>query len=393
MMMSIAQQIVRRERRKRVAHHKWSGDVSLKSCRRVKSNVRRFHLLRIEHAHPIIFLFVVLMSPNLGSLAQPNSDASLDLIRHKPHGPYRKSTQLSLFVLVAILFAVTASATNSQDPIPGRQVKLTVTITDKTRRYIGGLGKDQVTVLDERIPQELILFQEENNVPASIGFVLDVSRLKFGNLLSGSTEQVRQFMAASGQANEYCVVAFNNKPYIATDFTRDHNQIISAFATVSKANSSTKTALYDALRVSIEKVKAGTNPKHVILLISDDRDNGSNLKRSELIDIIKDSDVLLYSIRVTTPGSNTLDSNVLDELCSTTGGLAFYPTTAADFQDVFEIIALELQHQYSAVFHPTGIAKDVEWHHLEFNVKPLQLKEKKKLPLFARSREGYYLRP
>ena len=36
--------------------------------------------------NPIIFLFVVLMSPNLCSLAQSNSDASLELIRHNPHG-------------------------------------------------------------------------------------------------------------------------------------------------------------------------------------------------------------------------------------------------------------------------------------------------------------------
>jgi Ca-activated chloride channel homolog len=305
---------------------------------------------------------------------------------------YRKSPQLSLFVLVAVLFALTAAATNSQETTPGRQVKLTVTITDKSRRYIGGLSKDQVTVLDERVPQELILFQEENNVPASVGFVLDVSRLKLGNLLSGSTEEVRQFMAASAQANEYFIVAFNNKPYVATDFTRDRNQIITAFAALAKANSSSKTALYDAIRLSIEKVKTGTNPKHVILLISDDRDNASNLKLSELIDIIKDSDVLLYSIRVTTPGSNSLQTSVLNDLCSITGGIAFYPTTTAEFKDVFEILALELQHQYSAAFHPTGIVKDAEWHHLKFNVKPLKVK-KKNVPLFARSREGYYLRP
>lgn len=203
-------------------------------------------------------------------------------------------------------------------------------------------------------------------------------------------------MAAAGQANEYSVVAFDNKPYMASDFTRDRSQIISAFAALAKANSSGKTALYDAIRLSIEKVKGRRNPKHVILLISDDRDNASNLKRSELIDILKDSDVLLYSIRVTTPGNNNLHSRVLDELCSITGGIASYPTTTAEFRDAFAMLALELQHQYSAAFHPTGSTKDAEWHHLEFNVKPLQESKSpssKKVPLFARSREGYYLRP
>jgi Ca-activated chloride channel family protein len=314
-------------------------------------------------------------------------------------GPSRKSPQLNLFVSAAVLLALTASATKSQEPTPARQVRLTITVTDKSRRYVSSLRKDQVTVFDEKIPQELIFFQEEKNVPASIGFVLDVSRLKLGNLLSGSTQEVRQFMAASGPANEYFMVAFDNKPYIANDFTQDRNQIVAAFAALAKANSSNKTALYDAVRLSIEKVKAGRNPKHVLLLISDDRDSASNLKRSELIDLLRDSDVLLYSIRITTPGTNNLHSSVLDELCSTTGGIALYPTSTAEFMDAFEMLALELQHQYSAAFHPTGISKDTGWHHLEFNVKPLELKKNpsskdvKKIPLFARSREGYHLGP
>jgi Ca-activated chloride channel family protein len=310
--------------------------------------------------------------------------------------PYRKPRQFHLFVLMVVLGALAASTTNSQDTTSARQVRLTITITDKSGRYVGALRKDQVTVFDEKAPQELTLFQAGDSVPASIGFVLDVSMLKLGNLLNASTEEVRQLMAATGQANEYFVVAFDNKPEMASDFTRDRSQIITAFAALAKANSSRKPALYDAIRFSIEKVKAGTNPKHVILLISDDRDNASNLKRSELIDVLKDSDVLLYSIRVTAPGSNNLHSRVLDELCSTTGGIALYPTTTAEFRDAFEMLALELQHQYSAAFDPTGSAKDAEWHRLEFNVEPLQeLKSpsSKKVPLFARSREGYYLRP
>lgn len=308
------------------------------------------------------------------------------------------SRKSQLFVSAAVLFALTASAAKSQESTPPRQVRLTITVRDKSGRYVSSLRKDQITVFDEKIPQELVFFQEEKSVPASIGFVLDISKLKLGNLLSGSTQEVRQFMAASGPANEYFMIAFDNKPYIANDFTQDRNQIVAAFAALAKASSSKKTALYDAARLGIEKVKAGRNPKHVLLLISDDRDSASNLKRSELIDLLRESDVLLYAIRITTPGSNNLHSIVLDELCSTTGGIALYPASTAEFMDAFEMLALELQHQYSAAFSPSSISKAAGWHHLEFNVKPLELKslsskEVKNIPLFARSREGYYFGP
>ena len=42
----------------------------------------------------------------------------------------------------------------------------------------------------------------------------------------------------------------------------------------------------------------------------------------------------------------------LDELAGVSGGKAFYPNSAAEMDDIFEQIALELRHQYSIGYRP-----------------------------------------
>jgi len=46
---------------------------------------------------------------------------------------------------MVVLFVLAASTSNSQETTSARQVRLTITITDKSGRYVGTLGKDQVS--------------------------------------------------------------------------------------------------------------------------------------------------------------------------------------------------------------------------------------------------------
>jgi hypothetical protein len=85
-------------------------------------------------------------------------------------------------------------------------------------------------------------------------------------------------------------------------------------------------------------------------------------------------------------------STVLKELTSVTGGTTFDSKTPAKSADAFEIIGLELRHQYTVEFNSESSSPGA-WHSLKFEVKPLQLKDSQTVPLFARSRSGYYSRP
>jgi VWFA-related protein len=297
-----------------------------------------------------------------------------------------------LLVFTVLLFPIAAAsqpATKTDDT-----VSLVVTITDKTGRYVGGLSRDQVTVIDEDVPQEIGSF-EKVNVPLSVCFVFDMPAMKRAEWVKAIKSGLWRFITASNSANEYLIAGLDDNS--AKTFTRDIKSIGGEFDNLAKATPTNKSSLSDALNFGI--VKSGANRKHVIVFVSND--DGSNaLKRrmTELLESVKQSDVILYGIKLKDVTGSNLKSATFEELTSTSGGKSFYPTTESELDDAFDILALELAHQYSLAFRPANSTNtSSKWHRLQLSVKPLQIKDSSgkitPVPLFVRSRKGYYELP
>jgi VWFA-related protein len=265
-------------------------------------------------------------------------------------------------------------------------VTVTLTITDKSGRYVGGLRKDQITVLDQERPQEIINFTKADR-PVSVGFLFDASILN-SEVWKVSQDALLKFMADSNPANEYFLMGFDSQTHLATSFTKNRDQMSKAFDDLRRLKSSNNRNLYDAIQSSLKTVEAGQNAKRAIILVAG-KDAASSLKYEALLDQLKRTDVLLYAIPWK-PGDAS--STVLKELTSVTGGAAFSAKTAGAFADSFEIISLELKHQYTVEYKSESSSPGA-WHTLKFQVKPLQLIDSQTIPLFPRSRAGYYNRP
>jgi VWFA-related protein len=299
-----------------------------------------------------------------------------------------------LLVFTVLLFPIGAAsqpASKTSDP-----VSLVVTITDKTGRYVSGLSRDQITVVDEDVTQEIGSF-DKVNVPVSVCFVFDVPAMKRAELVKAVKSGLGRFITTSNSGNEYLIAGLDDNS--AKPFTRDINSIGNDFDNVAKATPTTKNTLSDALNFAIDKVKSGANRKHVLVFVSND--DGSNaLKRrmAEFLESVKQSDVILYGVKLKDVIGSNLKSTPFDELTSTSGGKSFYPTTESELGDAFDILALELAHQYSLVFQPANSTNtSSKWHRLQLSVKPLQIKDSSgkvtPTPLLVRSRKGYYELP
>jgi Ca-activated chloride channel family protein len=175
------------------------------------------------------------------------------------------------------------------------------------------------------------------------------------------------------------------------DRTRDGEAVLRKLTLVEPRKN---TALYDAVYLGIERVTRGAHQKKALLIISDGQDNASRYNFREVRRLMKESDVVTYSVGILGGGdaSSTLGMQgqaFLDELSSVTGGKSFYPTTAIEMDEIFERIALELRHQYSVGYTPTDFEPDGKWRKVRVKVKP-----PRGLPrLTVRSREGYYATP
>jgi Ca-activated chloride channel family protein len=269
-------------------------------------------------------------------------------------------------------------------------ITVTVTVTDTYGRYVSGLGKGAFTILDEKKPQEITYFSDDDS-PVSVGVIFDVSGSMGGDKIKRARDALSKFIQTSHNMDEYFLIAFNSRAQLLLDKTRDGNQVLDKLTFVQTRNN---TALYDACYLGVEKVQRGAHPKRALLLISDGQDNNSRYTFGELRRLLKESDVTLYGIGILS-GSDAGSSmgmegqSILDELASVSGGKAFFPRSNAEMDDIFEQIALELRHQYSIGYKPVNFANDGRWHKIKVRVTP-----PRGLPrLFVRAKEGYYAVP
>jgi Ca-activated chloride channel family protein len=266
-------------------------------------------------------------------------------------------------------------------------VTLTVTVTDQYGRYVSGLQQNAFKVFDDKEEQEITYFSDDD-APVSVGIVFDLSGSMSGDKIVRARQALSRFIETSHNSDEYFLIGFNNRAQLLMERTRDGDAVLNKLTFVQTKG---QTALYDACYLGVEKVQRGAHPKRAIILISDGQDNDSRYTFSEVRKLLKESDVVLYGIGIlggSDPGSplGMEGQSILDELSSVSGGKAFFPNSAAEMDEIFERIALELRHQYSIGYRPKSFTNDGKWHKLKVKVTP-----PRGLPrLFVRSREGYY---
>lgn len=269
-------------------------------------------------------------------------------------------------------------------------VTLTLTVTDQYGRYVSGLSKSAFQITDNNQPQDITYFSD-TDAPISIGILFDVSGSMSSEKIRKAKKALERFITTSHPSDEYFLIAFNNRAQLLMDRTRDGEALLRQLTLVQPKNN---TALYDAVYLGVERVTRGTHNKRAILIISDGQDNSSRYNFGEVRRLMKESDVVTYSVgimdRADASSSYGMQGQAfLDEISSVTGGKSFYPSTDIEMDEIFERIALELRNQYSIGYTPKDFQPDGKWRKVKTKVKP-----PRGLPrLTVRAREGYYASP
>lgn len=266
-------------------------------------------------------------------------------------------------------------------------VTMTITVQDKQGNNILGLQKQAFSILDDKVPQKIRFFTDAD-APVSIGILFDVS----GSMTGAKTERARQalarFVQTSDRRDDYFLIAFNSRANMLIDRTHDADALL---RTLRGVRADGDTALYDAVYLGAEKLQRGEQPKRVLLVITDGRENSSRHSFKEVHSLLEESDLLVYSICVLDPIQLTGKAgahvqNTLNRLSDVTGGRAFYPENVSQMDEVFDRIALELRHQYSIGYKPRNFNSDGQWHRIKIKVEP----PRGYSHLVVRSRDGYF---
>ena len=266
-------------------------------------------------------------------------------------------------------------------------VTLTVTVTDAEGRHVAGLDKSAFVVTDDKVPQEISFFADED-APASVGVLFDVSGSMSGDKVERAKEALAGLIRTSHPMDEFFLIDFDSRAELLLNRTRDGDAVL---AKLTYARPHGETALFDAVYLGVEKVMRGAHRKRAVVVISDGEDNSSRHTLGELRRQLQESGVTVYAVGI---AMNWLPrrragEETLKKLAETTGGKAFFPGGASELDEAFERIALELRHQYAVGYRPSNFAADGRWHRVKVRVAPPPGVNH----FHVRAKEGYYAGP
>jgi VWFA-related protein len=181
-------------------------------------------------------------------------------------------------------------------------INVSATVTDGSGRFVPNLRKEDFVVFEDGEEQTITHFNAER-VPVSLGIVLDTSGSMAGEKFEHAQASLDRFLFDLLDANdEVFLVRFSNDTYLEQGWTADKGRISRALRRITPRGG---TAMYDAVAEAVPLADQGTNRKKAVLVISDGNDTNSETHISEVKQLVRQSEVLVYAIGIDGDGQVT----------------------------------------------------------------------------------------
>jgi Ca-activated chloride channel family protein len=264
-------------------------------------------------------------------------------------------------------------------------VLVPVTVTDPMNRLVTGLDKENFAVFEGKDKQEVRHFSAED-APISLGVIFDMSG-SMSSKIERAREAVIEFFKTANPQDEFFLITFADKPEEVSDFTQSVDDLQGKLVyTVPKG----RTALLDAIYLGLSKMRQAKYPKKSLLIISDGGDNHSRYTEGEIKSLVKEADVMVYSIGIYDHYFQTeeerLGPQLLGDVSELSGGRSFTIDNPNDLADVATKIGIELRNQYVLGYRPNNPGHDGKWHKIKVKLLP----PKGLPPLHVYAKTGYY---
>ena len=266
------------------------------------------------------------------------------------------------------------------------EVALNCTVLEGNR-LVPDLKKDNFEVYEDGVKQTLISFQH-SDLPVSIAMVVDNSGSMYRKR-PAVNKSALDLIQASNPQDEAFVVNFSDEAFIDQEFTSDVNKLRDGLSHIESRGG---TALYDAVAASADKLVADAKrPKQVLILITDGEDNASTLNLEQTIRRVQQlSGPVIYSIGLLF-GDEMSRAEVrharraLEMLSTETGGVAFFPKSIEQIDQIAAEVARDIRNQYTLGYHSTKPTTEPGFRRVQVMAEAKGMGK-----LTVRTRTGYF---
>jgi Ca-activated chloride channel family protein len=275
--------------------------------------------------------------------------------------------------------------TNERIRVDVNLVLIPVTVTDPLNRLVTGLERENFFIYESNAPQKIKSFAAEDT-PVSIGIIFDLSGSMTNKILR-ARDSIIEFLRTANPQDEFFVIGFNDRPELIEDFTSSVDDIEARLMSVRAGK---RTALLDAIYFGVNKMKQAKNERRALLIVSDGGDNRSRYTENEVRNIIRESNVQIFSVGIfdqyaATPEERT-GPVLLNDISEETGGQLYRVDDISDMGDIATKISAELRNEYVIGYRSEDSRKDGKWRKVRVRLEPPPGLP----PLTVHARTGYY---
>jgi Ca-activated chloride channel family protein len=268
-------------------------------------------------------------------------------------------------------------------------VNLGVTVSDRKGALRADLTAEDFEVYEDGRPQTIRYFAAggaERSQPGPelhIGLLLDVSE-SMGDDIKFSRTAAIKFLNTLTDAVDVTVVDFDTEVRVARYSQTEFARLVER---IRQQKTSGMTSLYDAIGVYLNGA-AEQDGRKIMLLYTDGGDTRSSIRWSELLDLLRASDVTVYAIgeiEHQSPASRGQARTVLQTIADVTGGAAFFPSSIKELDQIYERVVAEVRAQYTIGYQSTNDRSDGAWRKVEVRIAPRLGRD-----IRVRARRGYF---
>ncbi len=261
------------------------------------------------------------------------------------------------------------------------EVLLHATVVDDKGHIVTSLDKGAFTVYEDGKPQTIISFHHED-IPVAMGIVIDNSgsmREKRAKVNQAALNLVR----SSNPEDEIFVVNFNDEYYLDQDFTNDLLKLKEA---LEKIDARGGTALYEAVVASADNFKNAKLERKVLFVVTDGEDNASQESLEQAVkQLQQENGPSVYAIGLLGDEEHPKRARrALEIIAQRTGGLAFFPKTLDEVDEISRQVAHDIRNQYTIGYKPTNPRSNGGFRQIRVEAR---VKGRK---LMVRTKSGYY---
>jgi Ca-activated chloride channel homolog len=290
-------------------------------------------------------------------------------------------------------------------------VNVLFTATDKDRRFLLDLKKEDIRVLEDGKPQEIFTFYRQVDLPLSLAIMIDVSGSQ-ERTLPEEKEAAKAFVENVVRPNkdEVSVLSFTGETTLEQDLTGNIGRIRRAIDRVvftpasgtvggvaigtppisgGNQRKQGSTAIWNSIWITSNEILkfAPEKTRRAIILLSDGIDTYGSKKMEDAIQEAIKHEVVIYCVGIGDYYYGGVNEGALRKLAESTGGHAYFPREESQLRKAFDQIQTELRSQFLVAYEPLNPKKDGTYRKIKIEIaNPELAKQKVKLT----HREGYF---